>query len=102
MAAFARDRSAIAALEMALIAPVFLILLGGTVDLGVLIYDKDETAKATSSGLEYAVLAEQADTDAGTISSNVSALVSAQVPTRFVSTPVVTVSVNNGAVSSDR
>ena len=102
MAAFARDRSAIAALEMALIAPVFLILLGGTVDLGVLIYDKDETAKATSSGLEYAALAEQADTDASTISSNVSALVTAQVPTRFVSTPAVTVSVNNGAVSSDR
>ena len=100
--ALRNDRSGVAALEIALVAPFLLVVLGGTVDLSIMIYDKDETAKAISSGLEYAVLAEQAGTSTSTISTNVGTLVSAQIPTRAVSNPVVTVSVNNGAASGDR
>ena len=94
-------RSGIAAVEMALIAPFFVILLGGMVDVGLLLHEKAQVSQATSAGLAYAVLAEQAGATIGSISTNVETMIQDEVNTGFTSGTNVAITINNGNTSSD-
>jgi Flp pilus assembly protein TadG len=48
------DTSGVAALEFAFIAAVFLVILAGTVDVGLLIYTEEQVDAAVIAGAQYA------------------------------------------------
>ncbi len=99
---FVSCQSGIAAVEMALIAPFFLILLGGTVDLALLVHEQAQITQATSAGLAYAELAEQAGVAVSTISTNVTTMIQDEINTGYISGASVAVTINNGNPSADR
>ncbi|MGE0420262.1 MAG: TadE/TadG family type IV pilus assembly protein [Acetobacteraceae bacterium] len=49
-------RSGVAALEFALAVPVFLMFLGGTLDIGLANYGRSALANAVAAGAQYAFL----------------------------------------------
>jgi Flp pilus assembly protein TadG len=51
-----RCRRAVAALEFAGVAPVLLVVLGGTVDFGLANYNRTALANAVAAGAEYGLL----------------------------------------------
>ena len=48
------ENSGVTAIEFALVAMMFLIIVAGTVDLGMLIYTEEEIDAAVAAGAEYA------------------------------------------------
>jgi hypothetical protein len=60
----AAENSGVAAIEFALVAMVFLVILAGTVDLGMLIYTEEQLGAALAAGAEYA------EANAGSVSNN--------------------------------
>lgn len=58
LARFARDTRASSAAEFALILPLLLILLFGTIDVGRLMWTWNRAEKATQMGVRYAVAAD--------------------------------------------
>ena len=63
-----QENSGVAAIEFAIFATVFLIILAGTVDIGMLIYTASQLDAAVSAGAQYA------ENNAATVSSNPSGL----------------------------
>ncbi|MBX3529557.1 MAG: pilus assembly protein [Rhizobiaceae bacterium] len=53
---FRRDRSGASALEFALLAPVFLLILAGVVDIGSLLHTKYRLNSAIAAGSNYALV----------------------------------------------
>lgn len=54
--ALRRGDRGVAAIEMALAAPIMLAFLGGVVDLGLMAYDDSRIAAGVGAGAEYALL----------------------------------------------
>jgi Flp pilus assembly protein TadG len=50
------DRRGLAAIEFALVAPVLLALLGGTIDFGLVMSGKSQLANGIAQGVDYALL----------------------------------------------
>lgn len=52
---WAGDRRGIAAVEFALVAPLLLLLLGGTADFGLLMSKRSQLANGVAQGVQYAL-----------------------------------------------
>ncbi len=94
----AAARRSIAAVEFALIAPVFVIVLAGTIDLGFAIYTWSRLQGALAAGANYALMNSGAvsHASAAALAQNLSTLV-ANTNTNGGDAPAtVTVTVNNG------
>jgi Flp pilus assembly protein TadG len=83
----ARENAGVAAVEFAILSTVFLTLLAGTVDIGLLLYTEFQLDSAVNASAQYAV------NNAATVSSNPSSL-SSDI-SNLVS------SLNNGSGSSN-
>ncbi len=87
----ARENEGVAAVEFALCATVFLTILAGTVDIGLLLYTTSELDAAVSAGAQYA------ENNASLVSSNPTGLASdiSSVVDGANGSATSTVSVNN-------
>jgi Flp pilus assembly protein TadG len=56
LAAIRAENSGVAAIEFALVAMAFLVIVGGTLDLGMQIYVQEELGAALAAGAEYAAV----------------------------------------------
>ena len=94
----AAARRSIAAVEFALLAPVFIIVLAGTVDLGFAIYTWSRLQGALAAGANYALMNPSAvnHTSAATLAQNLSTLVANSNTNTGNAPATVTVTVNNG------
>jgi len=99
---FRSDSRGVAAVEFALIAPVFVTMLVILVDVGRFIYYRTVIIGAVSAGVQFAVLAAQNGTAIDTAFSTEAALVTSQLSQNVLTAPdaYVTATVNNGASSS--
>jgi len=96
---FRSDSRGVAAVEFALIAPVFVTMLVILVDVGRFIYYRTVIIGAVSAGVQFAVLAAQNGTAIDTVSTE-AALVTSQQSQNVLTAADVTATVNNGASSS--
>lgn len=87
---------AAAAVELALLAPIPIMLMIAAVDTGLALLSHAQIARALASSAQYATLAGQNNVAFTTISVNAKTLASA-VASGFLGTPVVTAVVNNAA-----
>ena len=94
----AAARRSIAAVEFALLAPVFIIVLAGTVDLGFAIYTWSRLQGALAAGANYALMNPGAvnHTSAATLAQKLSTLVANSNTNAGDAPATVTVTVNNG------
>ena len=77
------------------------MLHGGTIDSGLMLYEKTQLTHAVSAGAEYAFLATQQSASATTILSNVKSLISNELAFPFGSSAVtVTPTYMSGAGST--
>ena len=83
---FLGDRRGASALEFALIAPIFLLLLAGTVELGGMLYTRFQLNSALSAAASYTLL-------------NGSALSEATAPSLVANTAAITAGDTNSSVS---
>lgn len=91
-----RDRSAVAAVELAILAPVPIMLMIASIDFGVALLSHAQIARALESAAEYATLAGQNNVAFATIAGNARTLAGA-VSSGFVGKPTVVAVVNNAA-----
>jgi Flp pilus assembly protein TadG len=95
-----RRQSGIAALEFGLLAPVFLIVLAGTVDIGSALYTRISLEAAIAAGADYALV------HAGMVTSASGQALASNIATMVTTAGVVvvnngpTVTITNGAPSS--
>jgi Flp pilus assembly protein TadG len=95
-----RDRSGIAALEMALVAPVYATLLIAIVDVGGAVLCQSRIERALAGAAQYASIAGQANKlTATSIASNAQAYAAA-VSSAFLGAATVTTVINNNAGTS--
>jgi Flp pilus assembly protein TadG len=100
--------SGIAAVEFAILVPVFLILLMGTTDLGQMLYAYYELDQSVAAGAEYAALnaANVTSTNGAALASSIATIVESANGTGWANDTIVvndgpTVTVTSGtAVSS--
>ena len=83
VAAAARDRDGIAAVEFAVIAPVMVVLLAGAANVGLAVNHNIQLANAARAGAQFATANSSDLTGAGTAASAV-------LPGSSVATPVMT------------
>jgi Flp pilus assembly protein TadG len=95
------SRSGIAAVEAALLAPIFITLLVAAVDFSAALLSKAQISQALASSAEYATLAGQNGVATATIASNAQTIAST-VSNPFVGTPTVTATVNQGAAAGSK
>jgi Flp pilus assembly protein TadG len=98
----ARENDCVAALEFALLTPVFLIVFAGTVDLGSALYTRTMLESAVAAGTNFALVqnSQVNSTNGATLASNIATLVANN---NSGTAPSVSVVVNNGpseAISS--
>jgi Flp pilus assembly protein TadG len=93
-----RERSGVAALELALVAPLFVLLMMFTVDMGMVLLGQAQIARALESSAEYATLAGQNNVATSTIATNALSFARG-VSNGFLSAPTVTAVLNNGAAT---
>jgi Flp pilus assembly protein TadG len=91
-----RDRSGVSAVEFALISPVFLLILAGTVDIGGSLKAKFELSTAVSAGSNYALLnGDKVNSSGGSaLAGNIMAVVASGLSGNGGGVQVV---INNGA-----
>jgi Flp pilus assembly protein TadG len=99
-AARAGNSRGIAAVEFALIAPVFAFMLVVIVDVGRFVYDRTIIIGAVSAGVQFAVLAVQHGTAVGTVATEAASVTKDQSQGQLTAADV-TVTVNNGTSSSN-
>jgi Flp pilus assembly protein TadG len=89
------DRRGVAAVEFALMTPVFALLLAGIVDLGGALYTKFKLDAAVTAGANYAQInaANVSSTNGQTLASNVATIVETSQGSGWADDGVV---VNNG------
>ena len=94
-----RADSGTAAVEFAMLSPVFLLLLAGTVDIGGALYTKFRLAAAVSAGANYALVqnANVSASGASSLSTKIANLLSSSSAT---ATTTGTVVVNNGTTAT--
>ncbi len=90
-----RDRRAMAAVEMAMLSPVYLLLLGGAVDYGGALYVKFNLTASVSAAANFALLnSGQASSSGGAaLAGNLAAIAASSHAANWAN---VSVSVNNG------
>jgi Flp pilus assembly protein TadG len=90
----ARENGGVAALEFALLTPVFLIVFAGTVDLGDALYTRTLLESAVAAGTNFALVqnSQVNSTNGATLADNIATLVANSNTTAAN----VTVVVNNG------
>lgn len=94
----AREERGVAAIEFAIYALGFLMIVAATVDIGLLLFTASELDAAVAAGAQYAVgNAALVGSDPATLGSNISAIVNNANGTSWASS---TVNVNNGKDSS--
>ena len=98
---WAHSRSGIAALEMALLAPMLATLMLLVIDFGAAFLSKARITRALQSGAEYATLAGQNNVALATVTSGAQSIAGA-VTSSFLGTPTVTAVVNQGAATGSR
>jgi len=71
------ERNGVAAIEFALYATIFLVVLAGTVDIGNLIFAEFQLDNAVEAGAEYALVNNAAATSSGgvTLANSISSIV---------------------------
>lgn len=74
---FARDKRGVSAVEFALVAPIFLLLLAGTVEIGGMMYTRFQLNSAVSAAATYSVLNGEtlSATTANSVATNAAAIV---------------------------
>ncbi|HZB94021.1 MAG TPA: TadE/TadG family type IV pilus assembly protein [Stellaceae bacterium] len=99
LGAFAANVDGVAAIEFALFAMVFLILLAGTIDLGNALYTEFELDSAVSAGAQVAAIsgASVNSTSASTLATSIATTVANANGSGWAN---VTVVVNNGPSAS--
>ena len=87
--------SGLAAIEFAMLAPVFLVLLVGLVDLGGLVYTSNRLDTAVAAGAQYAAnnAASVNSTNGATLAKSVATVVESEVNSAWAND---TIDVNNG------
>lgn len=92
---FLRANSGVAAIEFALIVPVFLTIFVGMIDLGEILYTDYQLDSAVAAGAEYAAVnaTEVNSTSGATLASNIATVVENANGTAWANNGVV---VNNG------
>jgi Flp pilus assembly protein TadG len=95
----ARDRGGIAAVEFALLTPVFCLLLAGVVDLGGALYAKFKLDSAVTAGANYAQInaASVNSSNGQTLANNIATIVETSQGSGWADDGVV---VNNGPSTS--
>ena len=95
LASLCRDRRGISTVEFAVVAPVILFILAGTMDLGRALMTKFEASSAVSASTNYALLnASRVTADAGAaLAGEIAAIASSSLQQ---GQGVITVEVNNG------
>jgi Flp pilus assembly protein TadG len=95
-------RSGVAALEMALVAPILVTLMIASIDFGAALLSKAQISQALALAAEYTTLAGQNTTTSptnATIMANAKTY-AGSLTSAFVGTPTVTAVVNNGTSAS--
>jgi Flp pilus assembly protein TadG len=105
--AFTADTGGVAAVEFALFAMMFLILLAGTIDLGNVLFTEFELDSAVAAGAQAVAVntAEVNSTQGASLASSIAATVANANGTGWASVTVVvnngpSVSISNGSTSS--
>lgn len=95
-----RDRTGAAALEMALIAPVLLLILAATVDLGGVIYARFQLSSAVNAATNYAIVnvASVNSTSGPTLATNLATLTANVNGTAWANSSVT---VNSGPTAAN-
>ncbi|GGA99053.1 hypothetical protein GCM10011491_29130 [Brucella endophytica] len=90
---FIREKDGASAIEFAVIAPVFVLILAGSLDLGMVIYSRFKLDSAASSGASYALTNADMVTSAqgNDLANKIAALIAARA-----SNAKASVTVNNG------
>lgn len=99
MRALVRDRRGIAAVEFALVTPIFCLLLAGIVDLGGALYTKFKLDSAVTAGANFAQVnaANVSSTNGQTLANNIATIVETSQGSGWADDGVV---VNNGPTST--
>jgi Flp pilus assembly protein TadG len=92
---FVADRRGVAAVEMALVTPVFCLLLAGTIDIGGVLYTKFKLDAAVNAGANYAQVnaANVSSANGPTLAANIATIVETSQGSAWANNTVV---VNNG------
>jgi Flp pilus assembly protein TadG len=98
-AAFLGDRSGVAAVEFALIAPTLILVLVGLIDLGGMLYTRFQLDASLSAGANYAIVNGTSvdSTSSASLASTLAALVSTGNWTNWATSSVT---VNNGPTAT--
>jgi Flp pilus assembly protein TadG len=99
LGAFGRDRRGVAAVELALLTPVFCLLLAGVVDLGGALFTKFKLDSAVTAGANYAQInaSNVNSTNGGTLAANIATIVETSQGSGWADDGVV---VNNGPTTT--
>lgn len=94
-----RETSGVSAVEFALVSPVLILILAGTVDIGASLKAKFDLSSAISAGSNYALLgSDKVNSTGGSgLAANITAVVASGLGTSGGTVQVV---VNNGATIS--
>ncbi len=94
------EREGLAAVEFAIFAPVFLVVLGGIVDVGNLLLTQFQLDSTVAAGAEFAIVnnANVGSTNGATLASQIATIVANSPSTSWADT--VTVVVNNGPTAT--
>lgn len=102
-----RSRAGLAAIEFALIMPVFLILLVGAVDMGLMLFEDYKLDQAVAAGAEYAAVnpSNVNSTNGASLASSIATTVEDANGTAWANDVVVvndgpTATVTNGSLTS--
>lgn len=97
--AFASDRRGVAAVEFALVTPIFCLLLAGIVDLGGALFTKFRLDSAVTAGANFAQVnaGNVNSTNGQTLANNIATIVETSQGTSWADDGVV---VNNGPIAT--
>jgi Flp pilus assembly protein TadG len=93
------NRSGVAALEMALVAPFLVTVLIAGIDFGGVLLSREQVVRALASSAEYATLAGQNGVTWSTIQTNAQTIASS-VTSPFLGTPTVNLPVINNSTGA--
>lgn len=94
-----KDRDGSAALEFAIVAPIFIAVLAVSLDLGMVVFARFQLESAVSGAANYAIVnASMVDaTNGSTLASNIAQLIASQTT---VGTATASVTVNDGVTAA--
>ncbi len=99
LSAFARDRAGVAAVEFALVTPIFCLLLAGIVDLGGALYTKFKLDAAVTAGANFAQVnaGNVGSANGQTLANNIATIVETSQGSGWADDGVI---VNNGPATT--